>query len=71
MLSLARDAHALEALAARLVGLLASVPGIGPITARTLIAELPEVGMLDRRRIAASVGLRPSIATVARCARGA
>jgi transposase len=32
---------------------IAWVPGIGPITARTLIAELPELGLLDRRRIAA------------------
>jgi transposase len=39
--------------------LLASVPGIGPITARTLIAELPELGFLDRRRIAALVGVAP------------
>ena len=30
--------------------LLTSVPGIGPITARTLIAELPELGGIDRRR---------------------
>jgi transposase len=39
--------------------LLASVPGIGPITARTLIAELPELGLLDRRRIAALAGVAP------------
>ena len=39
--------------------LLTSVPGIGPITALTLIAELPELGRLDRRRIAALVGLAP------------
>jgi transposase len=39
--------------------LLASVPGIGPVTARTLIAELPELGLLDRRRIAALVGGAP------------
>lgn len=39
--------------------LLASVPGVGPITARTLIAELPELGSLDRRQIAALVGLAP------------
>lgn len=32
---------------------LRSVPGIGPVTARTLIADLPELGRLDRRRIAA------------------
>ena len=39
--------------------LLRSVPGIGPITAGTLIADLPELGRLDRRRIAALVGLAP------------
>lgn len=39
--------------------LLASVPGVGPTIARTLIAELPELGSLDRRQIAALVGLAP------------
>jgi transposase len=39
--------------------LLASVPGIGPIIARTLIAELPELGTVDRREIAALAGLAP------------
>ena len=39
--------------------LLASVPGIGKTIARTLIAELPELGSLDRRKIAALVGLAP------------
>jgi transposase len=39
--------------------LLASVPGVGPITARTMLAELPELGRLDRRQIAALAGLAP------------
>jgi transposase len=39
--------------------LLTSVPGEGPITARTLIAELPELGRIDRRRLAALVGVAP------------
>jgi transposase len=39
--------------------LLASVPGIGPIIARTLIAELPELGTLSRKQIAALAGLAP------------
>jgi transposase len=39
--------------------LLRSVPGIGPIVARTLLAELPELGQLDRRAIAALVGVAP------------
>jgi transposase len=39
--------------------LLASVPGVGKVIARTLIAELPELGTLDRRQIAALAGLAP------------
>jgi transposase len=39
--------------------LLASVPGIGKTIARTLLAELPELGRLDRRQIAALAGLAP------------
>jgi transposase len=39
--------------------LLASVPGIGPVIASSLIAELPELGTLDRRQIAALAGLAP------------
>ncbi len=37
----------------------ASVPGVGKTIARTLIVELPELGSLDRRQIAALVGLTP------------
>ena len=39
--------------------LLASVPGVGKVTLRTLIAELPELGHLNRRKIAALVGVAP------------
>ncbi len=39
--------------------LLSSVPGVGKVIARTLLAELPELGTLDRRQIAALVGLAP------------
>ena len=39
--------------------LLASVPGVGSIIARTLIAELPELGQLGRKQIAALAGLAP------------
>jgi len=39
--------------------LLQSVPGVGPTTARTLLAELPELGTLTRREIAALAGLAP------------
>lgn len=39
--------------------LLQSVPGVGPTTARTLLAELPEIGSLSRREIASLAGLAP------------
>ena len=39
--------------------LLTSVPGVGPKVARTLIAEMPELGSLDRRQIASLAGLAP------------
>lgn len=39
--------------------LLQSVPGIGDTTSRTLLALLPELGTLDRKQIAALVGLAP------------
>ena len=35
------------------------VPGIGPVISRTLIADLPELGRLNRREIASLVGLAP------------
>jgi transposase len=36
-----------------------SVPGIGPTTAHMLVTELPELGQLNRRQIAALVGIAP------------
>jgi transposase len=39
--------------------LLRSVPGVGPVVARTLIAELPELGSLSGKEAAALVGLVP------------
>ncbi len=39
--------------------LLTSVPGVGRVIARTLLAELPELGQLDRKQIAALAGLAP------------
>ena len=39
--------------------LLTSMKGIGPVTAAMLIAELPELGQLTRRQIAALLGLAP------------
>ena len=38
---------------------LTSVPGIGEVVARTLIAELPELGRVDRHQIAALAGVAP------------
>lgn len=38
---------------------LQTVPGIGPVVAATLIAEMPELGQCDRRSIAALAGLAP------------
>lgn len=39
--------------------LLRSVPGVGPVVAVTLLAELPELGTLNRKAIAALVGVAP------------
>ena len=39
--------------------LLQSTAGIGPVASATLIAELPELGKLNRREIAALVGVAP------------
>jgi transposase len=39
--------------------LLRSVPGVGPVLSVTLVAELPELGALDRKQVAALVGLAP------------
>lgn len=39
--------------------LLLAVAGVGPITSRTLVIELPELGTLDRRKLAALVGVAP------------
>jgi len=44
---------------AQLAKALASVPGIGAASVAILLAELPELGKLDRRRIAALVGVAP------------
>ena len=39
--------------------LLHSVPGVGPVTVSTLLAELPELGTRNRKQIAALVGVAP------------
>lgn len=39
--------------------LLRSVPGVGPVLSLTLLAQLPELGQLNRREIAKLVGVAP------------
>jgi len=39
--------------------LLQSIPGVGPVVSRTLLAQLPELGHASRQQIAALVGLAP------------
>lgn len=39
--------------------ILASAPGVGPVTTATLLADLPELGKMDRKKIAALVGVAP------------
>ena len=36
-----------------------SAPGVGPVTAATLVAELPELGQLSHKKLAALVGVAP------------
>ncbi|NRA86180.1 MAG: IS110 family transposase [Rhizobiales bacterium] len=38
---------------------LQSIPGVGPVLSSTLVSSLPELGKLDRRKIAALAGLAP------------
>ena len=47
--------------------LLCTVPGVGEQLSLTLLANLPELGTLNRRQIAALVGVAPTTATVAPC----
>lgn len=53
--ALIEEAPELRAVAARLQ----TAPGIGPVVAASLLAQLPELGTLDRRRIASLAGLAP------------
>jgi transposase len=45
--------------------LLQSVPGVGPVLSAALIAELPELGILNRKKIAALAGVAPLIGIAA------
>jgi transposase len=49
----------IEAHYAEVAALLRSVKGVGPTTLTTLIAEVPELGKLNRREISALIGLAP------------
>ncbi len=51
--------HAQRQLDDALCPRLQAIPGIGPVTASSLMAYLPELGRLDRRQIAALAGLAP------------
>lgn len=55
LLHLSQSLPAWQAQIQRLV----SIPGVGLITALTILAELPELGQLDRQKIAALAGLAP------------
>ena len=39
--------------------ILQSTPGVGPVLSRTLVAEVPELGLLNRQEIAALIGVAP------------
>ena len=39
--------------------ILNSAPGVGPVTTATLLAELPELGTMDRKKVATLVGVAP------------
>jgi transposase len=67
--TLDREIAALDKAIARLIeadddwrakrDLIESVPGVGPTTSATLVAELPELGRLNRQEIASLAGLAP------------
>jgi transposase len=39
--------------------ILPSTPGVGPVLSRTLVAEVPELGLVNRKEIAALIGVAP------------
>ena len=53
------QAIAADGAPASAAALLQSMPGVGPVLVATLLAELPELGTLDRRQIASLVGVAP------------
>ena len=59
MAQLIAQAIAADGALAAAAALLRSMPGVGPVLVATLLAELPELRTLDRRRIASLVGVAP------------
>ncbi len=55
---IARAVQATPALQTR-AAWLQSIPGVGPVAATTLLAEVPELGTLNRKQVAALVGVAP------------
>jgi transposase len=53
------DAIQAEPALARRAELLQTIPGVGAVTAATLVAELPELGMIGNKQISALVGVAP------------
>lgn len=53
------DAVKADESSARKVEILNSVKGIGPVTVSTIVAELPELGKLNRQEVAKLVGVAP------------
>jgi len=39
--------------------LLRSIPGVGPVLSRTMLAQVPELGTLGHKQVAALVGVAP------------
>ena len=48
----------------RTIEILQSVKGIGPVTISTLVAELPELGEMNRGEVAKLVGVSPMALTL-------
>jgi len=52
---------AADAALQRRAGLLMSIPGIGATTAAVLVAEMPELGSIDKKQVAALAGVAPFV----------
>lgn len=53
------DSIEADAALARRAALLRTIPGVGAVTAATLVAELPELGTIGNKQIAALIGVAP------------